>query len=173
MVKTTFKGESNVTLGKMIREKRIERGLTQQQLADKVYVTRQTISKWELEKSQPDQISLYLIENALQFKWHHITEEGERSERTMSRIRKNIASTVFGLFFFGILFLPIRIIGVIIRKNWRNPLLQYIGIPVAIGIYSMYMHSLTVKAFYVVLICLIVLYLSIRIYFSSNEMNAK
>ena len=32
----------------LIKSARIEKGLTQQQLADVVFVTRQTISKWEL-----------------------------------------------------------------------------------------------------------------------------
>lgn len=38
----------------LIKSARIEKGLTQQQLADAVFVTRQTISKWELGKSVPD-----------------------------------------------------------------------------------------------------------------------
>ena len=37
----------------LIKSARIEKGLTQQQLADVVFVTRQTISKWELGKSVP------------------------------------------------------------------------------------------------------------------------
>ena len=35
--------------------------MTQQELADKVFVTRQTISKWELGKSEPDNVSLELF----------------------------------------------------------------------------------------------------------------
>ena len=38
-----------------------KKGMTQQQLADSVYVTRQTISKWELEKSISDEASLDLL----------------------------------------------------------------------------------------------------------------
>lgn len=39
-------------ISEMIKEARIKKGMTQQQLADSVYVTRQTISKWELGVSQ-------------------------------------------------------------------------------------------------------------------------
>lgn len=39
-------------IAKVIKEARIKKGLTQQELADSVYVTRQTISKWELGVSQ-------------------------------------------------------------------------------------------------------------------------
>ena len=50
----------------LIKSARIEKGLTQQQLADVVFVTRQTISKWELGKSVPDQASLILLYLQLQ-----------------------------------------------------------------------------------------------------------
>ena len=49
----------------LIKSARIEKGLTQQQLADAVFVTRQTISKWELGKSVPDQASLVLLYQCL------------------------------------------------------------------------------------------------------------
>lgn len=39
-------------IAKVIKEARIKKGMTQQELADSVYVTRQTISKWELGVSQ-------------------------------------------------------------------------------------------------------------------------
>ena len=52
----------------MIKSARIEKGLTQQQLADVVFVTRQTISKWELGKSVPDQASLILLYQYLDIK---------------------------------------------------------------------------------------------------------
>ena len=43
-----------------------KKGRTQQQLADSVYVTRQTISKWELEKSISDEASLDLLYQCLE-----------------------------------------------------------------------------------------------------------
>ena len=51
----------------LIKSARIEKGLTQQ-LADVVFVTRQTISKWELGKSVPDQASLILLYQYLDIK---------------------------------------------------------------------------------------------------------
>ena len=44
----------NMEISKIIKEARIKKGMTQQQLADSVYVTRQTISKWEKNYSVPD-----------------------------------------------------------------------------------------------------------------------
>ena len=37
-----------------IEEKRKEKGLTQQQVAEALHVTRQAVSKWEQGKSLPD-----------------------------------------------------------------------------------------------------------------------
>ena len=43
-----------MTLGKKIQTLRKRQGLSQEALAEKVAVTRQTISKWELDQSTPD-----------------------------------------------------------------------------------------------------------------------
>lgn len=44
----------NKTFGNFIREKRIEKGLKQRELADLLYVTESAVSKWENGKSYPD-----------------------------------------------------------------------------------------------------------------------
>ena len=41
-------------LGKQIKECRQAAGLSQEELAERVYVSRQTISNWENDKSYPD-----------------------------------------------------------------------------------------------------------------------
>ena len=46
------------TISKSIRRLRILSGLTQDQLAEQMHVTRQTISKWETEKALPDVATL-------------------------------------------------------------------------------------------------------------------
>ena len=43
-----------MTLGQKIKKLRNEKGLTQKELADKVYVTFQTVSKWEKDENEPD-----------------------------------------------------------------------------------------------------------------------
>ena len=59
----------------IIKEARLKKGMTQQELADRVYVTRQTISKWELGKSVPDEVSLNLLYQCLDI---------EKTERKLS-----------------------------------------------------------------------------------------
>ena len=48
-------------IGRQIKRYRLEMKLSQEELADKVYVTRQTVSNWENDKSYPDINSLVLL----------------------------------------------------------------------------------------------------------------
>lgn len=48
-------------IGKKIKNARIEAGLTQEKAAEKIDVSRQTISNWENEKSYPDIISVIAL----------------------------------------------------------------------------------------------------------------
>ena len=48
-------------IGNQIKKYRTELGLNQEELADRVYVTRQTVSNWENERSYPDIRSLLLL----------------------------------------------------------------------------------------------------------------
>ena len=48
-------------LSSQIKKYRTELGLSQEELAEKVYVTRQTVSNWETGKSYPDIHSLLLL----------------------------------------------------------------------------------------------------------------
>lgn len=50
-------------LGKQIKKYRTEQRLSQDELADKIYVTRQTVSNWENDRSYPDIRSLVLLSN--------------------------------------------------------------------------------------------------------------
>lgn len=48
-------------IGKQIKKFRLELSLSQEEFADKIYVTRQTVSNWENDKSYPDINSLVLM----------------------------------------------------------------------------------------------------------------
>ena len=48
-------------LGKQIRKHRDSLNMSQDQLAEKVFVSRQTISNWENDKSYPDIKSLVIL----------------------------------------------------------------------------------------------------------------
>lgn len=50
-------------IGNQIKKYRAELELSQEELADKIFVTRQTISNWENEKNYPDVKSLVMLSN--------------------------------------------------------------------------------------------------------------
>lgn len=53
-------------LSKQIKKYRTEANLSQEELADKIYVSRQNISNWENEKNYPDIKSLVLMSEVFQ-----------------------------------------------------------------------------------------------------------
>ena len=77
----------------LIKEYRTKTGMTQQELADKVFVTRQTISKWELGKSEPDNVSLDLL-----FKEMNIEKESQKDIKANLISRKNILLIIIGIY---------------------------------------------------------------------------
>ena len=59
-------------IGKMIREARIERGMTQQELASVLCVSPTTISKWENGRSMPDISMLELLTKTLDLSFEEV-----------------------------------------------------------------------------------------------------
>ena len=55
-----------MNISKEIKKQRTRLSLSQEELAEKVYVTRQTISSWENDKSYPDVHSLILLSNTFE-----------------------------------------------------------------------------------------------------------
>ena len=54
-------GGNDVELGAHIKRYRTERGMSQEDLAARIYVSRQTVSNWETDKTYPDVESLLLL----------------------------------------------------------------------------------------------------------------
>ena len=65
-------GKKNGQVGARIAALRRERGLTQEQLAEKLHVTRQTVSSWETANSYPDvaeeAVLLYLDDTVMAYR---------------------------------------------------------------------------------------------------------
>ena len=57
-----------MTFGEKLKKLRNDNGLTQEQLADKIFVTRTAISKWETDKGFPSIDSLKAISNLFNIK---------------------------------------------------------------------------------------------------------
>ena len=83
-------------LGKQIKNCRQEANLSQEELAERVYVSRQTISNWENDKSYPDVHSLVLLSEIFQISLDKLIK-GDM-ERMREEINKRVMTKVIIFF---------------------------------------------------------------------------
>ena len=76
-----------MTLGEKIKLLRTEKGMTQEALAEKLFVTRQAISAWETENALPDITLLERIAEALEVDINEIIY-GVRQAPDLKRIKR-------------------------------------------------------------------------------------
>lgn len=69
---------SNKKIGNFIKEKRIQFGWTQEQLASRLFVTRQAISKWERGLNIPDYDSLLHLSELFNLTINDILKSSEK-----------------------------------------------------------------------------------------------
>jgi len=110
-------------LGKNIAKIRKDNNLTQDELAEKYFVTRQTISNWEIGKSYPDLETLVKISNDFNVSLDILLKEDDEmikkidNEVKGSKKYKNI--TKYFLIVFSIIFLAIFIY-LLMYFNFKN-----------------------------------------------------
>ena len=67
-----------MTLGEKIREARLAAGLTQEELAAKLAVSRQAVTKWEADKGMPDVGNLKAMAGLLDVSVDYLLDDGEK-----------------------------------------------------------------------------------------------
>ena len=92
-------------IGKRIKELRSDKGWNQEEFAEKVYVSRQTVSSWENDKSYPDIKSLLLMSDLFGITLDELVKgdiQVMKNEINSESIRKfRILSNIYG---FGFIF---------------------------------------------------------------------
>ncbi|MBQ9561972.1 MAG: helix-turn-helix transcriptional regulator [Lachnospiraceae bacterium] len=83
-----------MTLGEKIREARKAAGLTQEELANILSVSRQAITKWESDKGMPDVSNLKVLSQALNVSVDYLLDEG--SPLDLSVTQKPIDLRTYG-----------------------------------------------------------------------------
>lgn len=83
-----------MTLGNKIKNARIECGLSQEQLAGKMMVSRQAITKWEADKGIPDVSNLKLLAQLLDVSIDYLLDDG--TEIDIRVIRESIDISQYG-----------------------------------------------------------------------------
>ena len=74
-----------MTLGEKIKETRKNAGLTQEQLAQKLVISRQAITKWESDKGLPDIQNLKALAELLNVSVDYLLDDGQSAVKTVLR----------------------------------------------------------------------------------------
>lgn len=101
-------------IGKQIKKYRQELKMSQEELADKVFVTRQTISNWENHKNYPDINSLVLLSSLFQVSLDILVkgdlEDMKEQIREADIQQLNHDGAIFSVLFLGMLLSPIPLV---------------------------------------------------------------
>lgn len=135
-----------MSLGKQLKNRREQLGLTQQEVADQIHVSRQTISNWEVGRNYPDiptiiQLSDYYevsLDELLKGDEHLMKKMNEDAE-LLRRIKKRKVLDGLLIGIIGLLFL----LGVIDKINFTANWLPVILIAV--------LYILTVVRYFIII----------------------
>lgn len=85
-----------MTLGEKIKEARRKCGFSQEQLAEKMSVSRSAIAKWETDKGLPDVGNLKMLARLLNVSVDHLLDEAEAAEESVIRETYQLAAYGYG-----------------------------------------------------------------------------
>ena len=101
-------------LNKQIKKYRTDANLSQEELADKIFVSRQTISNWENGKNYPDIKSLVLMSEVFQVSLDNLIKgDLERMKKeidTQEYARFQKDSSIFNVLFIVLLITPVPLV---------------------------------------------------------------
>ena len=117
-------------IGNQIRKYRTDLKLSQDDLAEKIYVTRQTISNWENNRNYPDIRSLILLSDVFGISLDILVKgdleqmKGEIKTEDIRKFRRD--SRIYGIFLAGMIVLPmpllryLKLAGILIWLLWSG-----------------------------------------------------
>lgn len=82
--------ETKMTLGEKLKAARKNAGLTQEQLSEKLMVSRQAVTKWESDKGMPDIENLKKLSKLLNVSIDYLLDDGEQMDMTVVREEINL-----------------------------------------------------------------------------------
>ena len=128
-------------IDKKLKEARVNSGLTQEQVAEKIMVSRQTISNWENGKSLPDIISVMKMSDLYQISLDELLkgdqrmkEKLEKDVKIFQRNKRLILMTGLLILVVAIIYLISICVGGAFRDFWESAARWVLmGIGVACG----------------------------------------
>ena len=80
-------------IGKKIKELRTLKGLTQEELADILQVSRQAISKWESGQSVPESDKLIVISNYFKVSLDYLLKEDDEEQNSSEKVETTLQTS--------------------------------------------------------------------------------
>lgn len=119
-------------IGKKLKDARMKSGFTQEQVAEEIHMSRQTISNWETEKSYPDIISVIKLSDLYAISLDELLKGDEKMiehlEETTNIVGSNkklITAIIMNVF---LLILFILFNGIIAKNNYLIMFSSALGI---------------------------------------------
>lgn len=107
-----------MALGNKILEYRKRNGLSQEQLADKINVTRRTISNWELGETQPNSEQLKMLSKEFSISIDELLDNDiKNSSLSKTNVQKHFKSKYLKIFLICIVIIILGIFILYINKN--------------------------------------------------------
>ena len=117
-----------VEFGEQLRRAREEKGMTQQSLAEQLYVTRQAVSRWECGDRYPDLLTTKKISKILEVSLDDLLS-GKEMEKVVERNpvieKKSVNNIMIALYAFVIISFFITIVDIIIRFPLQSEMIDY------------------------------------------------
>ena len=108
-----------MTFGEKLKKLRNDNGLTQEQLADKIFVTRTAISKWETDKGFPSIDSLKAISNLFNIKIDDLISDEDIENKKI--LDEKVAKSCY---YVAIVFLGLTVLFTLLAYFLKLPLLN-------------------------------------------------
>ena len=109
-------------IGVKLKEARLRAGLTQENVAEEIQVTRQTISNWETEKSFPDIVSVIKLSNLYNISLDKLLKGDEKMiehlEKSTNIVKSNQKLIIALIINVMLLILFLLFNGLIIRNQY-------------------------------------------------------
>lgn len=119
-------------IGVKLKEARLRAGLTQENVAEEIQVTRQTISNWETEKSFPDIVSVIKLSNLYNISLDKLLKGDEKMiehlEKSTNIVKSNQKLIIAIIINVMMLILFMLFNGLIIRNQYLIMISSSLGI---------------------------------------------
>jgi transcriptional regulator with XRE-family HTH domain len=152
-------------IGTRLKAKRTEHGWTQEQLAEKLFVTRQAISNWENNRTYPDISNLILLSELYEVPLQALIQQVETErDNTFTpeqdqKSQKYAKITAAVLFLFSII---VVVSAILFKMSNLGPVVLYAALSLFIvSIYAGFMYKLGVaseKMFYTIAALIVLIF---------------